>query len=110
MKQEHKVESLNIFINEAHVQRQDMENAHHGYVDSRREQVRQQEELVMKEKTLRDTQIRSIHTMGEMKRAQELRVDEFSVQKLSESHETIQRLTSQIQELQERVNSMNDSR
>ena len=34
--------------------------------------------------------------MGEMKRAQELRVDEFSVQKLRESHDTIQRLTSQI--------------
>ena len=46
----------------------------------------------------------SVHEMGEMKRAQELRVDEFSVQKLRESHDTIQRLTSQIQELQERVN------
>ena len=31
---------------------------------------------------LRDTQIRSIHEMEELKRAQELRVDEFSVQKL----------------------------
>ena len=31
-----------------------------------------------------------MHEMGEMKRAQELRVDEFSVQKLRESHETIQ--------------------
>ena len=48
----------------------------------------------MKEKALRDTQIRSMHEMGEMKRAQELRVDEVSVQKLRESHETIQRLTS----------------
>ena len=47
--------------------------------------------------------------MGEMKRAQELRVDEFSVQKLRESHETIQRLTSQMQEMQEQMNSMNDS-
>ena len=58
----------------------------------------------MKEKSLRDTQIRSMHEMGEIKRAQELRVDEFSVQKLRESHDTIQRLTSQIQELQERMN------
>ena len=62
----------------------------------------------MKETALRETQIRSIHEMGELKRAQELRVQEFSVQ-LRESHETIQRLTSQIQELQERVNCMNDS-
>ena len=36
----------------------------------------------MKEKVLRDTQIRSMHEMGEMRRAQELRVDELSLQKL----------------------------
>ena len=86
MKQEHKVESLDKCINElqqqAYAQRLDLENAHHGYVESRREQGRLQEELVIKEKALRETQIRSIHEMGEMKRAQEMRVDEFSVQKL----------------------------
>ena len=85
------------------------EETHHGYVESRREQVRLQEEFAMKEKAIRVTQIRSIHEMGEMKRAQELRVDEFSVQKLRKSHDTIQKLTSQIQELQEKVNCMNDS-
>ena len=53
----------------------------------------------MKEKVLRDTQIQNIHEMGEMKRAQ---VDEFSVQK-------IDRLTSQMQEMQEQMNSINDS-
>ena len=47
--------------------------------------------------------------MGEMKRAQELRVDEVPVQKLRENHETIQKLTSQLQEMQEQMNSMNDS-
>ena len=47
-----------------------------------------------------------MHEMGEMKRAQELRVDEVSVQKLRENHETIQKLTSQ---LHEQTNSMNDS-
>ena len=47
--------------------------------------------------------------MGEVKRAQQLRVDEFSVQKLRESHETIQRLFSQVQESQERMNYLNDS-
>ena len=57
-----------------------------GCVESRREQVRLQEELAMREKSLRDTQIRS-----------------------RESHDTIQRLTSQKQELQEKVNCMNDS-
>ena len=63
----------------------------------------------MKEKVLRDTQIRSMHEMGEMKRAQELQVDEVSVQKFRENHETIQKLTSQLQEVQEQINSMNDS-
>ena len=42
-----------------------------------------------------------------MKRAQELRVDEVSVQKLRENHETIQKLTSQLPEMQEQMNSMN---
>ena len=81
-KQEQKVGSLNSCINQlqqqAYAQRLELENAHHGYVDSRQEQVRPQEELVMKEKAVRETQIRSMHEVGEMKRAQELRVDEYS--------------------------------
>ena len=79
------MESLNSCINElqqqAFAQRLELEDAHHGYIESRREQPRLQEELSMKEKVLRDTQIRNFHEMGDMKRAQELRVDEFSVQK-----------------------------
>ena len=63
----------------------------------------------MKEKAIRGTQLRNVHELGEMKRAQELRVDEFSKQKLRESHETIQRLTSQVQELQEGVSYLSDS-
>ena len=47
--------------------------------------------------------------MGEMKRAQEQRVDEFSVQKLRESHKTTQRLISQMKEMQVQMNFMNDS-
>ena len=44
-----------------------------------------------------------------MKRAQEFRVDEFCVPKLRESHETVQRLTSQVQELHKGMNYLNDS-
>ena len=69
-----------------------------------RQQVRLQEELLIREEALQDTRIRGIHEM-ELRR----RVDEFSVQKLRESHDTIQQLISQMQELQERVNCMNDS-
>ena len=63
----------------------------------------------MKEKVLRNTQIRNMHEMGESKRAQEQRVDEVSVQKLRENHETIQQLTSELQQMQEQMNSMSDS-
>ena len=80
------------------------------FFESRREQVRLQDELSMKEKVLRDTRIPNIHELVEMKRAQEQRVDEFPVQKVRENHETIQRLTAQLQEMQEQMNSMNDSR
>ena len=73
-------------------------------IESRREQVRLQDELSIKENVLRDTQTRNIHEMGEMKKVQELRVDEFSAQKKKESHETIQRLTSQVQEMRAQMN------
>ena len=86
-----------------------LQDARYGFVESRREQVRLQEELSIKEKVLRNTHIRNMHEMGEMKRAQETRIDEVSVQKLRESQETIHQFTSQLQQMQEQVNFMNDS-
>ena len=75
MKQELQVESLNNCVSElqqqAFAQRLEVQDSQHGDVESRREQDRLQEELSMKEKVLRYTQIRSMHEMGEMKRAQE---------------------------------------
>ena len=53
--------------------------------------------IISERKVLRDTQIRCMHELGEMKRGQERRDDE------------IQMLTSQLQEMQEQMNSMNDS-
>ena len=113
MKQEHQVESLNRCIDElqrqACAQRLVLEDAHHIYIEFRREQFRLTEESPMKEKALRETQRRNFHEKGKIKRAQELRVDKFSVQKLRERHETVQRLTSQMQEVQDQMNSMDDS-
>ena len=67
--------SLNTCIRElqqqTYAQRLEFEDVYQGYVESRRVQVRLQEELVMKEKALRGNQIRSIHEMGELKGAQE---------------------------------------
>ena len=74
-------------------------------IQSRREQLRVQE----KEEALQGSQIRNMHEMREMKRAQELRVDEVLVKKLTENHETTQRLTSQMREMPEQMNPTNDS-
>ena len=53
MKQEYKVESLNTCTDElqqqTYARRLELEDAHHGYVESPREQVRLQEELVIRE-------------------------------------------------------------
>ena len=113
LKQESKVDSLDICIRElqrqARSHRLDTEGANCGYEESRREQARLQEELAPREKALQDARFRNIHEMEELKRAQELRVEKFSAQKSRESLDTIQKLISQIQELQERVNCKNDS-
>ena len=63
-KQELHVESLNKCIGE--LQREqtlELEDAHHVFFESRREQLRLQEELSMNEKALRETQTRNIHEM-----------------------------------------------
>ena len=66
------MESLNSCIDElqqqAYAQRLDLEDTHHGFFESRREQSRLREELSMNEKTLRESQIRNVHEMGDMKR------------------------------------------
>ena len=64
MMQEHQVGSLTKCINElqqqAYAQRLELQDAQHGYIISRRQQVLLQEELSLKEKVLRYTQIRSM--------------------------------------------------
>ena len=56
MKQECQVGSLNSCVNElqqqAYAQGLELQDAHHGYVESRREQARLSEELSMKEQLL----------------------------------------------------------
>ena len=48
--------------------------------------------------------------MEELKRVQELRIDESSRRRLVENHDTINELTARIQELQNEVTCTNDSR
>ena len=86
VKQELHVESLNKCIGELQRQTEEqrlaLQDAQYGFVESGREQVRLQEELSMKEEVLRNTRIRNMHEVGEIKRAQEQRIDEVSVQKI----------------------------
>ena len=49
-----------------------------GYEQSRREQALLDDELAERERAPRGTLIRSVHDMEELKKVQELRVDEFS--------------------------------
>ena len=59
---------------------------------------------------LREAHMKSFHGMEELKRVPELRVDELSRRRLIENQDTINELTARIQELQNEVNCMNDSR
>ena len=96
-------------ISQTEEQRLALQDAQYGFVEFGQEQVRLQEDLSMKEKVHRSTQIRNLDEMGEIKRAHELRAVQVPVQKLRENHETIQQLTSQLQQMQEQMNSMSDS-
>ena len=74
----------------------DLQDAQHGFFESRREQVRPQEELYMKENVLQDTQIRNIHEMEKLREGKNF--EQMKSQCKRENHETIQQLTSQLQQ------------
>ena len=102
-KQELHVESLNKCIGELQRQTEEqglaLQDAQYGFVESRREHVRLQEELFVKEKVFRNTQIRNMHEMGKLREL-----------KNKGNHETTQQHTSQLQQMQGQMNSVNDSK
>ena len=57
-----------------------------GYAQFRREQALFHEELAVRERTLRDTRIRSVQKLEELKREQEFRLEEFSIRRIVENH------------------------
>ena len=91
-------------------QRMEIDHTITGCEQFRRDQLLLQEELSEQNRDLRETRIKSLHEMEELKRVQELRVDDFSRRRLIEIQDTINELTARIQELQNDVNCMNDSR
>ena len=76
----------------------------------RRDQLLLQEQLPEENRDLHEAHIKSLHEMEELKRVQELRVDESSRRRLVENQNTINELTARIQELQNEVNCTKDSR
>ena len=76
----------------------------------RRDQLLFQEQLSEQNRDLREAHTKSPHEMEELRRVQELRIDEFSRRRLIENQDIIHELTARIQELQNEVNCMNGSR
>ena len=81
-------------------QRREIDHTLAGDEQLRRDQVLLREQLSKK----------GVYEMEDLKRVQWSRVDEFSRRRLIENQDTINELTVRIQELQNKLNSLNDSR
>ena len=105
MKQECRVEFADGNIRDLNrrIQSHSMEIDHTniGYEQARREQARLHEDLAERERACRETHIRSIREMEDLKRAQELRVDEFSRRRLIKNQVTINELINCMSDLKE---------
>ena len=66
----------------------------------RRDQLLLHEQLSEQNRDLREAHIKSLREMEELKRVQELRIDESSRRRLTENQDTFHELTARIQELQ----------
>ena len=76
----------------------------------RRDQLLLHESLSEQHRDLREAHMKSLNEMEELSRFQELRIDESSRRSWIENQDTINELTARIQELQNEVNCLNDSR
>ena len=91
-------------------QRREIDRALAGDEQLRRDQLLLHEQLSEQNRDLREAHVNSLNEMKELKRFQESRFDEFSRRKLIENQDTVHELTARIQELQNEVNCLNDSR
>ena len=76
----------------------------------RRRDQQLHEQLSEQNRDVREAHVKSLNEMEELKRLQGSTFDEFSRRKLIEDRDTILELTTKIQELQNEINCMNDSR
>ena len=91
-------------------QRREIDHAVTSDEQSRRYQLLLQEQLSEQNRDLREARIKSLHEMEELKRLQGSTLDDSSRRRLIENQDTIHELTARIQELQNEVNCLNDSR
>ena len=91
-------------------QKEEICRAHHG--DDRRRQDHQllHEQLLKQNSDLCEAHEKSLNEMEELKRFQGSTFDTIARRKLVEDHDTILELTGKIQELQNEIICMNDSR
>ena len=88
------------------------EELHCAQADERRRQDHQllHEQLLKQNWDLREAHEKSLNEMEELKRFQGSTFDTTASRRLVEDHDTILELTGKIQELQNEINCMNDSR
>ena len=91
-------------------QRGEINRALAGDEQLRRDQQLLHEQLLEQNLDLREAHDKSLNEMEELKRFQGSTFDTISRRKLVEDRDTILELTAMIQELQNEVNCMNDSR
>ena len=84
--------------------------AHQGDEQHRRHQQLLHEQLLEQNRELREAHEKSLKEMEEFKRFQGSTFDTNSRRRLIEDQDTILELTGKIQELQNEINCMNDSR
>ena len=101
------IQKLNEVI-ESH--RGEIDHALGGDEQLRRDQQLLHEQLLDQNRELREAHVKSLNEMEELKRFQGSTFDTISRRKLVEDRDTILELSGKIQELQNEINCMNDSR
>ena len=91
-------------------QKEEICRGHRGDEQHRRDQQLLHEPLLEQNWDLREAHEKSLNEMEELKRFQGSTFDTIATRKLVEDRDTIFELTGRIQELQNEINCMNDSR
>ena len=91
-------------------QRRELDHTIAGHEQLRRDQLLLHEQLLERNRDLREAHIKSLYGMEELKRLQGSTFDTIARRRLIEDRDAILELTAKIQELQNEVNCMNDSR